>query len=391
MDLFFITESRFVRDGVNVYCVDNSMTNELWERYLAVFDHVKVVARVSSKKEGMDKENLISNSRVSFIDLPYYVGIKQYLDVCFQIKCVMLGVLVAGNAYICRVPGRLGGMAASILKNKGIPYGVEVVGDPWDVFAPGAFKHPLRILLRYQGYWSLKKVVRHATAALYVTKEQLQKRYPAVKAKWMGNASNVMIKSDAVPPHAHVLRKKEKYELISVGSLAQMYKAPDVVIQALVLLKERSVDVHVTWLGDGVYKEDMQKYAQSLGVGGMITFVGGVAMETVAGYLRASDIFVLVSRTEGLPRALIEAMAEGLPCVATKVGGIPELLDDSFMIPVNDAKILAEKIVYMLQDINVTNQQAALNYQRAKDYYDLVLQERRKDFYRYLVCESVKK
>ena len=385
MDLFFITEARFVRDGVNVYCMDNSMTNRLWERYLAVFDCVKVVARVSSKKEGIKKENLASNSRVSFIDLPYYVGMKQYLDVCFQIRRVMSGVLVAGNAYICRVPGQLGSMAASILKNKGIPYGVEVVGDPWDVFAPGAFKHPLRVVLRYQGYWSLKKVVRYAVAALYVTKEQLQKRYPAVNAKWEGNASNVMIKSDAVPPQAHVLRKKERYELISVGSLAQMYKAPDVVIQALALLKERGVDVHVTWLGDGVYKENMQKYAQSLGVGDKITFVGAVSMKTVMGYLRASDIFILVSRTEGLPRALIEAMAEGLPCIATRVGGIPELLDDEMMIPKDNPEALAEKIEYLVRNLDVANLQAKRNYENGKEYYDDVLRNCRCCFYNYLV------
>ena len=388
MDLFFITEARFVRDGVDVYCVDNSMTNRLWERYLAVFDCVKVVARVSARKKDIKKENLASNSRVSFIDLPYDVGIGQYLGVRSQIKQILSDTLIAGNAYICRIPGTLGGMAASILQKRNIPYGVEVVGDPWDVFAPGAFKHPLRIVLRYQGYWSLKRSVKYAMAVLYVTKEQLQKRYPALEARWIGNASNVMIKSESVPPQAHVLRKKERYELISVGSLAQMYKAPDVVIQALVLLKERGVNVHVTWLGDGVYKENMQEYAHSLGVDDMITFAGAVSMETVAEYLRASDIFILVSRTEGLPRALIEAMAEGLPCVATNVGGIPELLEDAMLIPKNDAKALADKVAYLLRDIEEANRQAEVNYLQAKDYYDVVLQKRRNDFYRHLATNS---
>ena len=388
MDLFFITEARFVRDGVDVYCVDNSMTNRLWERYLAVFDCVKVVARVSARKKDIKKENLASNSRVSFIDLPYYVGIGQYLGVRSQIKQILSDTLIAGNAYICRIPGTLGGMAAFILQKRNIPYGVEVVGDPWDVFAPGAFKHPLRIVLRYQGYWSLKRSVKYAMAVLYVTKEQLQKRYPALEARWIGNASNVMIKSESVPPQAHVLRKKERYELISVGSLAQMYKAPDVVIQALVLLKERGVNVHVTWLGDGVYKENMQEYAHSLGVDDMITFAGAVSMETVAEYLRASDIFILVSRTEGLPRALIEAMAEGLPCVATNVGGIPELLEDAMLIPKNDAKALADKVAYLLRDIEEANRQAEVNYLQAKDYYDVVLQKRRNDFYRHLATNS---
>ena len=390
MELVFITEGRFIRhpDG-KVYSVSGGFNNLLWGRYLRFFEKIKVVGRVLSEDQYDVREaNLASGDKVTFVDLPYYIGPVEYIKVRRGIEKKLREVLVPGHAYICRVPGQLGGMAASILRSRGIPYGVEVVGDPWDVFAPAAFKHPLRGVLRYWGYWNLKKVVGHAVAALYVTKEQLQKRYPALNAKWIGNASNVMIKSDMVPLQAHVLDKKEKYELISVGSLAQMYKAPDVVIQALSLLKEKNVNVHVTWLGDGIYKKEMQKYAQSLGMEEQITFVGAVAMEKVVEYLKNSDIFLLVSRTEGLPRALIEAMAEGLPCVATRVGGIPELLDDLFMIPVNDAKALAEKVSYMLQNVDVANRQAALNFQRAKDYYDVVLQERRNEFYRNLVSNS---
>lgn len=390
MELVFACEGHFVKNAQGEYYSENGgFTNQLWNRYLFIFSHILVIARVKVEASYYAKEALrADNEKVSFVDLPDYVGPMQYLKARRRIKQLIKKEMVPGRAYLCRLPGTIGGEVISVLKRREMPYGVEVVGDPWDVFAPGAFKHPLRMVLRYQGYWGLKKGVKYAMAVLYVTKEQLQKRYPALEARWIGNASNVMIKSESVPPQAHVLRKKERYELISVGSLAQMYKAPDVVIQALVLLKERGVNVHVTWLGDGVYKENMQEYAHSLGVGDMITFAGAVSMETVAEYLRASDIFILVSRTEGLPRALIEAMAEGLPCVATNVGGIPELLEDAMLIPKNDAKALADKVAYLLRDIEEANRQAEVNYLQAKDYYDVVLQKRRNDFYRHLATNS---
>lgn len=390
MELVFACEGHFVKNAQGeYYSVNGGFTNQLWTRYLSVFSHILVIARVKVEADYHAKESFrASNKYVGFIDLPDYVGPIQYLKARHRIRQLIKKEIVLGRAYLCRLPGIIGEDVISVLKRRGIPYACEVVGDPWDVFAPGAFKHPLRIVLRYQGYWSLKRSVKYAMAVLYVTKEQLQKRYPALEARWIGNASNVMIKSESVPPQAHVLRKKERYELISVGSLAQMYKAPDVVIQALVLLKERGVNVHVTWLGDGVYKENMQEYAHSLGVGDMITFAGAVSMEAVVEYLRASDIFILVSRTEGLPRALIEAMAEGLPCVATNVGGIPELLEDAMLIPKNDAKALADKVAYLLRDIEEANRQAEMNYLQAKDYYDVVLQKRRNDFYRYLAANS---
>ncbi|GAB3976194.1 glycosyltransferase family 4 protein [Plantactinospora veratri] len=80
-------------------------------------------------------------------------------------------------------------------------------------------------------------------------------------------------------------------------------------------------------LGDGRYRPRLERLATDLGVRRQVHFTGTISAATeVRRQLDAADLFVMPSRTEGLPKALIEAMARGLPAVATSVGGIPELL-----------------------------------------------------------------
>lgn len=390
MDLVFVCEGRFVRNRVdgNVYdVVGGGFFTTLWERYLRVFDHIYILARVSYDCEIHCKpECLASGDRVSFIDLPYYVGPFQYLVVQQAFRKVIDDATISGRCYICRVPGQVGNIVAAHLHRKKIPYGVEVVGDPWDVFASGAVQHPLRLFFRYKGWYDLRKNVLRSSAALFVTKKSLQKRYPIRDSSFQVVASNVQLHENYLPKRAKALDKKMCYNLISVGSLDQMYKAPDIVIKALQLLKERNISVHLTWLGDGKYKSEMKDFAKCLNVQEMITFSGNVSPEDVRKHLLDADLFILASRTEGLPRAMVEAMAFGLPCIGSNVGGIPELLEKEVLVPKDNESVLADKIEYMINNLNYSNQQAQRNFGEAKDYYDSILKKQRERFYRHLVC-----
>ena len=89
---------------------------------------------------------------------------------------------------------------------------------------------------------------------------------------------------------------------------------------------------------------------------------------------------MLASRTEGLPRALIEAMAAGLPCIGTRVGGIPELLDDEALVAPGDAEALAARIRAFLDDAGLFERQAARNLREASIYAAPRLQRLRDGF-----------
>ena len=132
----------------------------------------------------------------------------------------------------------------------------------------------------------------------------------------------------------------------------------------------------------------MEQLGHELGIGEDCKFMGNVPKEEVYRQLSNADIFLMVSRTEGLPRALIEAMAVGLPCIGSEVGGIPELLESEVLIPKENAKALCDKIGYMIHHIDFMNAQAKRNFNEAQKYYDTVLQEKRNRFYQYLISIS---
>jgi glycosyltransferase involved in cell wall biosynthesis len=139
----------------------------------------------------------------------------------------------------------------------------------------------------------------------------------------------------------------------------------------------------VLFAGDGKHRPELQARAAALGLGNDVVFHGRLpAGERVRALLDQADAFVLPSRAEGLPRAMIEAMARALPCIGSTVGGIPELLPPEDLVPPGDAAALARKIREVLTDPERLAQMSARNVQKAKEYSEDVLRARRLAFYR---------
>ncbi len=383
MQLVFFTEERFFKGEDGLVYSRGGFPKDLWKRYLAVFDEIVVVARVGGS--GIANPNYLTTQEgVSVVELPYYVGPIQYLKVARALRKKIGATIIPGRAYICRVPGMIGETAAKIMRRRNIPYGVEVVGDPWDVFAPGAVKTPFRAFFRFRGMFNLRSCVKGASAALYVTETALQKRYP-MGSGYETFASDVVLPESRISRVAKKLENKKCFNVLAIGSLEQMYKAPDVLLKSLKILKDRGLCCCLTWLGDGRHRAEMEELAIMLGISDMVCWKGNVPASQVDVELARADIFAMVSRTEGLPRALVEAMAKGLPCIGTRVGGIPELLDPDVLIPAGDENALADKLCHILKNIEFANKQAYRNWKKSKEYSEDILSSRRNAFYRYLL------
>jgi glycosyltransferase involved in cell wall biosynthesis len=389
MDLIFITDARYVKtpDG-NVFSLESSFAYPLYERYLNYFDNIYIFARLNNVNDSdVIKENLVSAKCIKVIALPYYVGFNGFIRQCLKIKFAVQNALLKyvnkNTAIICRVPGRMGAIAIYYLKQRHIPYGIEIVGDPFDVLAKGAIRHPLRPLIKVLSFYSLKKIAYNAPAALYVTRQRLQTRYPC--SNFSVGASDVVLQQDGFIKQNRLLFQGEYIRIIGVGTLEQLYKAPDIALLAMKILKTSGVKCNLTWAGEGIYRKEMEKLAENYNLKTDITFLGKLSSITqVRSELDKSDIFIMPSRMEGLPRAMVEAMARALPCIGTNVGGIPELLDPNMIIPINDANALAEKIKYLIDNPDIANRQAVRNLSESKNYSEEVLGNERKRFYGYL-------
>jgi len=136
--------------------------------------------------------------------------------------------------------------------------------------------------------------------------------------------------------------------LLAIGRLDR-WKAYDRLLEALARL--RRADLHLVLVGDGDLRADLEDQARRLGVEGRVTLAG--YRRDVGRLLLASDIFVISSRKEGLPMVLLEAMAAGLPVVATRVGAIPDALGDGqagVLVPAEDPGALAAAIEALAAD-----------------------------------------
>lgn len=378
--MIFFTDSRFFRgkDGA-FYNISGGLPASLWERYLRYFKSVVIVARCADmpNEEGIPAYK-VPAPNVSVHPIPYYHGIKQYAKTAFRFRREIKKAIEAyrsdDTAFLCRLPARTASCAASVFRRKKIPYGVEVGGDPWDVFAPGTTNIPFRAFIRYESYRRMRADIAGASVALYVTRETLQKRYPPCEGAFVGTVSNVVL-----PPCRIAVKPKKKaridgvLKIVSVGTLEQMYKAPDILLKALAIAASAGIVCELDWAGDGRFRPEMEMLAKNLGLENRVVWHGRVPQNVVDELLSGADIFVMASRTEGLPRALIEAMAKGLPCIGTRVGGIPELLDDCVLIPPDNESALADKIIRMAGNIDFMNAQAKRNWQEAKKYEQSVL------------------
>jgi len=146
--------------------------------------------------------------------------------------------------------------------------------------------------------------------------------------------------------HSHPL------QLVYIGRVARekgLYET----LQGLRLAHELGVDARLVIAGTGAEEPRLRRYAQALGIGARVCFVGPVFGNDKVKLLSGADVMVLPSYSEGLPYALLESMAAGVPVIATPVGAIPDVVSDGihgFLVPPRDGKAIAESLAILAGD-----------------------------------------
>ena len=141
-------------------------------------------------------------------------------------------------------------------------------------------------------------------------------------------------------------------KLVSVGRLSPE-KAQDTLLDALAILRDTDVKFHCTLVGEGPMRRSIEARAAQLDLHAHLTLTGALPPDRVAEIYGKADVIVLSSISEGVPIVLMEAMSHALPVVATRVGGIPELVDDGrtgLLVPSEDPASLADALRRVLDD-----------------------------------------
>lgn len=163
------------------------------------------------------------------------------------------------------------------------------------------------------------------------------------------------------------------FNVITVGRLVPV-KGYSLLLEAMAMLVAQGRSVRLTFVGDGPERSRLQEHTRRLGILDCVVFAGWKSQEEVLELYRGSDVCALSSFAEGVPVVLMEAMAIGVPCVAPRITGIPELVRDGvegLLVTAANVEELATAIAEMMDKPDLRRRMASASRERIAEKYDL--------------------
>jgi L-malate glycosyltransferase len=149
------------------------------------------------------------------------------------------------------------------------------------------------------------------------------------------------------------LRNKEKFIITLGGTRVTARKGIMYLLEAMGELHQKYPRLYLTVIGEGDEKEDLERLAEKLKIQDKIIFLGRIDYKKIAAYYQEASAFILPSLNEGMSNAMLEALASGLPIIATDTGGTRELVSDGengFIIKMKDSEDIARKLEVLIND-----------------------------------------
>jgi glycosyltransferase involved in cell wall biosynthesis len=184
---------------------------------------------------------------------------------------------------------------------------------------------------------------------------------------------------DAFPVQLRGLRSVgDPLHVLAVGTLHAV-KGQRILVEACRRARLEGVDVRLTFVGDGPDRRDLQRQVDTAGLGEVVTFVGAVTQPHVRRLLGEADLLAVPSvptadgRREGLPVVIVEAMASGVPVVASRLSGIPEIVDHQrtgLLVAPGDPEALAAALLRIERDPQEAARFATAAHRLVRDQFD---------------------
>lgn len=376
----YIHDHVFKTDG-QYYYSEGKITDQVFCRYVKKSDDIFVLSRLEQKDSNQNLTKITLQNvyfepvdGVSFVRIFSNKLLKNFSHTCGMVK--------KSDFIVVRLPSFLGvfTLFINLLLNK--KYFVEMVGDPKEALLM-AQNNKNFIYMLFVNLFSFMNAffVKRARGVIYVTKTDLQEKYPT--KNMISYASNVELNIEEISfSESDFLQKNNTFFVGLIGSFNNEYKGIDTAIYAIKELLSQGLNVQLRILGSGALKEKYMTLASSLDVQNQVYFDGSLANgQAVNQWLDQLDLYIQPSKTEGLPRALIEAMGRGLPAIASSVGGIPELLEQQYLFEKDNVEQFVEKLKALIQSDRARYEAGMKNYNKAREYDSKVLMIRRNEFW----------
>lgn len=387
MKALIVLENHFYEDKQkNIWC-DRIVDYNFLKRYLEVFDKVVVAGRCQKISSVGDKKLLVSGENVEFIHLPEFIGAKGLIKNLYNIKKILRNGIRSTDCTIYRAPTHISLFTYKEVLKQHKPLALEFMMAA-DKMVEGT--NIIKILTNKLIKKRAQKMCKKANGVSYVTEKILQNDYPC-KAILDGESNEFFTSSystidleekDFYKQKWKIDEKIEVFKIIHTGYMDSYRKGQDVLIKAVKKVKESGYNVELILIGDGKKRKEFEKLTCELQIEDIVKFKGLIKdKKEIIKNLREAHILVFPTQSEGLPRTLIEAMAQGLPCISSPVDGIPELLDDEFLIDYTDYEAYANKIIELITNWEKMKKISLQNYEKSQKYKKEVLMNKRKEFY----------
>lgn len=332
-----------------------------------------------SKRVEKTKQPELRCEDVEYVFLEKETSIVSLPQIRNRNQRVLRTLIERVDVVVSHLPSNIGMEAIKIAKELGKPYFVGIVGCAWDAYWNYGVKGKL-FAIPY--YLMMRKYVKEAKYAFYVTQKFLQGRYPC-------NGLTIGCSNVEIPPcKDEILEKRlvhiESTEsnvvnIVTCANIEVPYKGQQYIISAITKLNKEGYRKYHYHLVGGGSKDRLMELTNKLRMNDYVHFVGMIPHEKIFDFLDSMDVYMQPSRQEGLPRAVIEALSRAMPTFGARTAGIPELLLDECVFD-NGA---VDQIQTMLQNLDKKKmtEYAKRNFEESRNYTSDILNQRRSNFF----------
>ncbi len=387
-ELYVSVERRYKFYAGNFY-VQGIEDVTFFERYLDVFSRVFVVARVSKVYEQPEGHKLFNHEKITIKPI-FTTG----TGIANIITILKINRTIKKNKakIILRTPGVLSYLLSLCFILTNTKFSLEVVTNPLQEANNLTNNKLLKYLIVNVFQTIFRMQISKCKYASFVTKYEIQQQFLTLSErqslKYNSCYSSILLADDDIISDEKFtyrisrFKQEKEFHMLFIGVLDKPFKGLDVFLKIIAALPD---NYFATVIGDGHLLNSYKNLARELNVYDRVKFEGYISDNYKKNDIMSnSDLFILTSRREGLPRVIIEAMANGLPCISTNVSGVAELINRDCIFPVDDWQAGVNKILSIDAEKMITLSKE--NLINSLQYKNSILKERRTEFYKKVLC-----